>query len=76
VEDWLEDAKAVAREIAEKGPVAQRLAKEAVNAAFETTLSAGLGVERKLFHLAHSTEDAKEGLAAFGEKRKPDFKGK
>jgi enoyl-CoA hydratase len=75
-EDWLEDAKAVAREIAEKGPVAQRLAKEALNAAFETPLSAGLGVERKLFHLAHSTEDAKEGLAAFGEKRKPDFKGK
>jgi enoyl-CoA hydratase len=73
---WLDAAKNVAREIAEKGPVAQRLAKEAVNAAFETPLSAGLGVERKLFHLAHSTEDAKEGLAAFGEKRPPEFKGR
>jgi enoyl-CoA hydratase len=75
-EVWLEEAKRVAREIADKGPVAQRLAKEAVNRAFETTLAAGLDVERKLFHLAHSTEDAKEGLAAFGEKRKPDFKGR
>ena len=75
-EAWLDESKRVAREIAEKGPVAQRLAKEAVNRAFETTLSAGLDVERKLFHLAHMTEDAKEGLAAFGEKRKPDFKGR
>jgi enoyl-CoA hydratase len=75
-EDWLEEAKRVAREIAQKAPVAQRLAKEAVNRAFETTLSAGLDVERKLFHLAHSTEDAKEGLRAFGEKRDPEFKGR
>ena len=75
-EAWLEEAKRVAGEIAAKAPVAQRLAKEAVNRAFETTLSAGLDVERKLFHLAHSTEDAKEGLAAFGEKRKPEFKGR
>jgi enoyl-CoA hydratase len=75
-EAWLDESKRVAREIAEKGPVAQRLAKEAVNRAFETTLSAGLDVERKLFHLAHGTEDAKEGLAAFGEKRKPEFKGR
>ena len=75
-EAWLEEAKRVAREIAEKGPVAQRLAKEAVTRAYETTLTAGLDVERKLFHLAHSTEDAKEGLAAFGEKRDPEFKGR
>jgi enoyl-CoA hydratase len=74
-EAWLEEAKRVAREIASKAPVAQQLAKEAVNRAFETTLAAGLDVERKLFHLAHSTEDAAEGLAAFGEKRRPDFKG-
>ena len=58
------------------GILAQRLAKEAVSRAYETTLTAGLDVERKLFHLAHSTEDAKEGLAAFGEKRKPEFKGR
>jgi enoyl-CoA hydratase len=75
-EAWLDEAKRVAAEVAAKAPVAQRLAKEAVNRAFETTLSAGLDVERKLFHLAHSTEDAKEGLTAFGEKRKPDFRGR
>ena len=73
---WLEEAKRVAHTIASKAPVGQRLAKEAVNRAFETTLEAGLDVERKLFHLAHSTEDAKEGLTAFGEKREPNFKGK
>ena len=75
-EAWLDESKRVALEIAAKGPVAQRLAKEAVNRAYETTLAAGLDVERKLFHLAHSTEDAKEGLAAFGEKRDPEFKGR
>jgi enoyl-CoA hydratase len=75
-EAWLDEAKRVAHGIAVKAPVAQRLAKEAVNRAFETTLTSGLDVERKLFHLAHSTEDAKEGLSAFGEKRQPDFKGR
>ena len=74
-EAWLEEAKRVAHTIATKAPVGQRLAKEAVNRAFETTLEAGLDVERKLFHLAHSTEDAKEGLSAFGEKREPKFRG-
>src|ERR671915_1222905 len=72
-EAWLDEAKRVARTIASKAPVGQRLAKEAVNRAFETTLEAGLDVERKLFHLAHSTDDAKEGLTAFGEKREPNF---
>jgi enoyl-CoA hydratase len=75
-EEWLEEAKRVAREIASKGPVAQRLAKEAVNRAFDTTLEVGLDVERKLFHLAMSSEDAIEGLTAFGEKREPEFKGR
>jgi enoyl-CoA hydratase len=75
-EAWLEEAKRVAREIASKAPVAQQLAKEAVNRAFETTLAAGLDVERNLFHLAHKTEDAAEGLRAFGERRRPDFKGR
>jgi enoyl-CoA hydratase/carnithine racemase len=75
-EAWLEESKRVAREIAAKAPLAQRLAKEAVSRAYETTLAAGLDVERKLFHLAHSTEDAKEGLAAFGEKRDPNFRGR
>jgi enoyl-CoA hydratase len=75
-EAWLEEAKRVAHAIGAKAPIAQELAKEAVNRAFETTLEAGLDVERKLFHLAHTTEDAREGLTAFGEKRKPDFKGR
>jgi enoyl-CoA hydratase len=75
-ESWLDEAKGVAASIAEKSPVGVRLAKEAVNQAFETTLAAGLDAERKAFHLALSSEDAEEGLAAFLEKRKPGFKGR
>jgi enoyl-CoA hydratase len=74
-EAWLDEAKRVAREIAEKGPVATRLAKESVNRAYETTLSAGLEAERRALYLAFASEDAKEGLTAFAEKRKPEFKG-
>jgi enoyl-CoA hydratase len=73
---WVADAKDVAASIAERSPVGVRLAKEAVNQAFETTLAAGLDAERKAFHLALSSEDAQEGLTAFLEKRKPDFKGR
>ena len=72
-EAWLEEAKAVARAIASKGPVAQRLAKESVNRAFESTLETGLDYERKLLYLAFASEDAREGLTAFTEKRKPNF---
>jgi enoyl-CoA hydratase len=75
-EAWLDEAKRVAREIAEKGPVATRLAKESVDRAFETTLTAGLEVERRSLYLAFASEDAKEGLTAFTEKRKPEFKGR
>jgi enoyl-CoA hydratase/carnithine racemase len=75
-DNWLEEAKGVAQAIAAKSPVGVRLAKEAVNQAFETTLAAGLDAERKAFHLALSSEDAQEGLKAFTEKRKPDFKGR
>jgi enoyl-CoA hydratase len=75
-ESWLEEAKGLAQAIAEKSPVGVRLAKEAVNQAFETTLAAGLDVERKAFHLALSSEDAREGLKAFMEKRAPDIKGR
>jgi enoyl-CoA hydratase len=75
-ETWLEEAKGVAQAIASKSPVGVRLAKEAVNQAFETTLAAGLDAERKAFHLALSSEDAREGLKAFLEKRAPDFKGR
>ncbi len=75
-EAWLEEAKRVAHEIAEKGPVATRLAKESVDRAFETTLTAGLEGERRALYLAFASEDAKEGLTAFTEKRKPEFKGR
>ena len=75
-EAWLEEAKSVARAIAAKSPVAVRLAKEAVDAAFETPLSAGVEFERRAFYLARASEDATEGLQAFVEKRKPDFKGR
>jgi enoyl-CoA hydratase len=49
--------------------------KELVNAAFETTLSTGVLMERRLFHSLFAFEDQKEGMAAFIEKRKPAFKG-
>ena len=75
-EAWLEEAKRVAREIAEKGPVATRLAKESVDRAYETTLTAGLEAERRALYLAFASEDAKEGLTAFTEKRKPEFRGR
>jgi enoyl-CoA hydratase len=75
-EAWLEEAKRVARDIARKGPVATRLAKEAVDRAFEAPLSLGLEYERRLLYLAFASEDAKEGLDAFVEKRRPDFKGR
>ena len=54
--------------------VAVGLAKEAVNAAFETTLQAGVLFERRLFHSTFGTADQKEGMTAFMEKRKPAFK--
>jgi enoyl-CoA hydratase len=57
-------------------PVAVRAAKEAVNRAFEVSLEAGLEFERRAFYLLFDTEDAKEGLAAFTEKRKPSWKGR
>jgi enoyl-CoA hydratase len=75
-EAWLEEAKRLARDIAEKGPVATRLAKESVDRAYETTLGAGLEAERRALYLAFASEDAKEGLTAFTEKRKPELKGR
>ena len=75
-EAWLDEAKRVARDIASKGPVATRLAKEAVDRAYESTLQLGLEYERRALNLAFASEDAREGLTAFTEKRKPDFKGR
>jgi enoyl-CoA hydratase len=75
-EAWLEEAKRVARLIAAKAPVAQRLAKEAVNRAYDSTLELGLEHERRLLYLAFASNDAREGLTAFAEKREPKFKGR
>ncbi|HSX21553.1 MAG TPA: enoyl-CoA hydratase-related protein [Gaiellaceae bacterium] len=75
-EAWLDEAKRVAAEIAAKGPVAARLAKEAVDKAFEAPLAVGVEFERRAFYLARTSEDATEGLNAFLEKRPPEFKGK
>jgi enoyl-CoA hydratase len=75
-EAWLEESKRVARDIASKGPVANRLAKESVDRAYEGPLTLGVEYERRLLYLAFASEDAKEGLTAFVEKRAPDFKGR
>jgi enoyl-CoA hydratase len=72
----VEDALALAAAIAEKSPIALRLAKEAVNAAYEMGLTEALAYERRLFYLLFASEDQKEGMAAFLEKRKPDFQGR
>jgi enoyl-CoA hydratase len=66
----------LAARVAAMPPVAVRAAKEAVNRAFEVSLEAGLEFERRAFYLLFDTEDAKEGLAAFSEKRKPSWKGR
>jgi enoyl-CoA hydratase len=75
-EAWLDEPRRVARDIAAKAPVATRLAKEAVNRAYESTLQLGLEYERRALYLSFASEDAKEGLTAFTEKRKPEFKGR
>ena len=62
--------------MAEQPPIATRLAKQAVLAAEETALSAGLDSERRLYELAMATEDRVEGMRAFLEKREPEFKGR
>jgi len=73
---WLEEAVEMARTVAERPPIAARLAKQAVLAAEETGLSAGLENERRLYELAMATEDRVEGMQAFLEKRKPKFEGR
>ncbi len=70
----LEEALAAAAQIAEFSLPSVMMAKEAVNRAFESPLSEGVLFERRLFHALFATEDQKEGMAAFLEKRKPKFK--
>ena len=73
-EELLDEALKVAGEIATLSRPAIYMAKEAVNRAFETTLEEGIRFERRLFHATFALEDQKEGMAAFVEKRKPNFK--
>jgi len=72
----IEEAVAAATKIAVQSPLAVMMNKELVNAAFETTLATGVTMERRLFHSLFAFEDQKEGMAAFIDKRKPDFKGR
>jgi enoyl-CoA hydratase/carnithine racemase len=72
----LDEALAAAAKIASQSPLAVMMNKELVNTAYETTLTTGVAVERRLFHSLFAFEDQKEGMAAFVEKRKPDFKGR
>ena len=73
-DELLAESIKIAHKIASKGSCAIRAAKEAVNAADELSLNEGLRFERRLFHSLFSTQDQKEGMAAFLEKRPADFK--
>jgi enoyl-CoA hydratase/carnithine racemase len=75
-ERWLEEAIELAEVVARRPPLAVKLAKQAVLAADETALAAGLQYERRLYELAMATEDRVEGMQAFLEKRKPAFRGR
>jgi enoyl-CoA hydratase/carnithine racemase len=74
-DELIDEAVATASKIAEKGAIAVMATKEAVNRAYETTLSEGVRFERRLFHALFSTTDQAEGMEAFIEKRTPNFKG-
>ncbi|PZM84767.1 MAG: enoyl-CoA hydratase [Candidatus Melainabacteria bacterium] len=76
VELYLDEAKALAKEIAKKSPVAVKLAKEAILKAFDGSLIEGLEFERKNFYMLFSSEDQKEGMRAFLEKRQATFTGR
>ena len=74
--EWFQQAMELAQLVARRPPLATRFAKQAVQAADETALAAGLEQERRLYELAMATEDRVEGTQAFIDKRKPDFKGR
>ena len=75
-EHYFSEAMKMAQSMSTKGPVALKLGKEAVNKVYEMTLAEGVQYERKLFYMLFATEDQKEGMRAFMEKRKPAFTGK
>ena len=76
VERYLDAALELASEIAARAPLAVQLGKEAVNHAFESFLDDGLADERRAFYFLFATEDQKEGMQAFVEKRAAKWKGK
>ncbi|HLO33773.1 MAG TPA: enoyl-CoA hydratase-related protein [Anaerolineales bacterium] len=76
VESYLEEALKLAEEIASRAPIAVRVAKKMINQAFERPLSDGLAEEKQQFYNLFATEDQKEGMKAFVEKRKPAWTGK
>lgn len=73
--EHLNEAKKLAHEVASRAPLAARLIKDAVLAAFETPMEQGFAYEKRLFALLFSSEDAHEGMEAFLAKRAPEFKG-
>lgn len=75
VERYLDEALTLAGEIAGRAPLAVRLGKEAVNHAFDAFLADGLAAERRAFYLLFASQDQKEGMEAFVEKRSPEWKG-
>lgn len=74
VKSLMEEAMKAAKKISEKSAISVRAAKESVNRSYETTLNEGLLFERRMFHSLFATEDQKEGMAAFLEKRQPQFR--
>ncbi len=76
VKKLMDEAQAAAQKIAEKSMITTAAVKEAVNRSYETTLSEGLLFERRMFNALFATEDQKEGMAAFVEKREPQFRDK
>ncbi|MEP1929691.1 MAG: enoyl-CoA hydratase-related protein, partial [Roseibium sp.] len=74
--DLLDEALKVAGKIASLSRPSVFMAKEAVNRSYETTLAEGINFERRLFHATFATEDQKEGMSAFAEKRQPSFKNR
>ena len=72
----MEEAVTLAAQIAQRAPVAVEMGKAAVNKAFELGLQEGMEHEKTLFYFLFGTEDQKEGMRAFAEKRKPEWKGK
>ena len=76
IDGYLDEALKLAEEIASRAPIAVRAAKKIINQAFEQTLAEGLAAEKREFYNLFATEDQKEGMQAFIEKRKPEWKGK